>query len=229
MYRRFLPLAMLAVVLSFAPAASHVLAADPAISSAPIGTTPNEYRIRQALSDDKTTLEFTEVPLKDVVDFIKDRHHLEITFDVPGLKDAAIDPTAVSVSVNVHNIGLRSALNLILSQFNLVPVIKDEVLVITTKDKATSTYDTRLYDVRDLLVREGDPGATVDFDSLIDTILTTVNPSSWDKSGGQGSVTGFSSNGICALVVWQNYEGQEQVETVLAKLRSLKPQRAVRQ
>jgi hypothetical protein len=113
---------------------------------------PAEQKILKSLADDKTTLEFVEVPLKDVMDYIRDRHHIEVVFDTNALKDAAIDPTALPVSINVHDLTLRSALKLILSQFNLTYVIQDEVLQITTKDKANQMLKTRVYPVADLVL-----------------------------------------------------------------------------
>ncbi len=113
---------------------------------------PAEQHILTALTNDKTTLEFTEVPLNDVINYIKDRHHIEVTFDVNALRDAAIDPTALPVSINVHDLTLRSALKLILSQFQLTYVIENEVLLITTKDKANTMLKTKVYPVADLVL-----------------------------------------------------------------------------
>ncbi len=113
---------------------------------------PAEQKILRALSDDKTTLEFVEIPLSDVINYIKERHHLEVVFDTNALKDAAIDPTALPVSINVHDLTLRSALKIILSQFQLTYVIQDEVLQITTKDKANTMLKTKVYPVADLVL-----------------------------------------------------------------------------
>lgn len=111
----------------------------------------------------------------------------------------------------------------------LAATVKDEVLVITTKAKADSTFETRLYDVRDLVLHENDPGTPPEFDSLMDAIRTTVSPASWDKAGGQGSIAAFSNNSVCALTVWQNTQGHEQIDSLLTELRNLKPRRVYNQ
>ena len=68
----------------------------------------------------------------------------------------------------IQNLSLRTALRLILSQFDLAHVVKDEVLLITSKTQANSMYETRLYDVRDLVMRDNDPNGTPEFESLIE-------------------------------------------------------------
>ena len=222
-------------------------AADSA--SAPIGINQAEMRIRGILQD-KADLQFTAQPLKDVLKAIKDKYQLDVqvddaTFnqvraDLAAKRDAEkrdaksapaplYDPLATKIDFSAKGLTLRPALNLILSQADLAPIIKDDVLLITTKEVAANTMITELYDVRDLAMRDNDLTGNADFDTLIDLIRSTLNPQSWDNSGGQGSVAGFNNGGICALVVWQNYDGQEQVEGLLSKLRSLRPQRIMRQ
>jgi hypothetical protein len=163
------------------------------------------------------------------MDYIADKHHLPIKIDYLGLKEAGIDPATTQVTMPIHNLSLRSALNLMLSQLNLAWVIKDDVLQITSKPKADGMYETRLYDVRDLVLHDFDPSGPPEFDSLVDAIKLTVNPQSWDKAGGQGSIAPVSTNGVAALLIWQNYQGHEQLENTLAGLRRMKPQRPVNQ
>jgi hypothetical protein len=218
--------------------------------SAPIGISQAEMRIRGVLQD-KADLQFANQSLKDVLKVIKDKYQLDLQIDDATLnqlksdvnakriaeqKDSkstvpvlAFDPLATRIDFSAKGLTLRPVLNLILSQADLAAIIKDDVMLITTKDVANTTMITELYDVRDLVLRDNDLTGNADFDTLIDLIRSTLTPQSWDNSGGQGSVAGFSNGGICALVVWQNYDGQEQVEGLLTKLRSLRPQRILRQ
>jgi hypothetical protein len=108
-----------------------------------------EQRIRAALQEE-TKLEFVETPLKEALTYIADKLKFDIQYDVVALREAAVDPTAIPVSINVHGIKLASALNLILSQNKLTTIIQDEVLQITTKERANSTLVMRVYDVHDL-------------------------------------------------------------------------------
>ncbi|HTQ40782.1 MAG TPA: hypothetical protein VMJ32_17300 [Pirellulales bacterium] len=209
-------------------AISEVPADDSVMTKALSTSSSSEQSIKQALSD-KTSFDFRGVPLSDAMQAIAEKHHILIQVDNTALKAAGIDPTTTQVTMVVKDITLRSALNLLLSQYELAALIKNETLLFTTKAKADSMFETRLYDVRDLILHDYNSTGTVDFDSLVDAIKSTINPQSWDKAGGQGSVATFSDNGVCALIVWQNYDGHEQLETLLQGLRQLKPQRAVNQ
>jgi tetratricopeptide (TPR) repeat protein len=116
-------------------------------------TSPSEQRILEELTK-KTDLEFAEAPapLKDVIDVIKAKHNIEVQLDQEALKQAGIDPAATLISKSLKDISLRSALKLILQDFNLTYVIKDEVLQITTKDKAGTELVTKVYPVGDLVL-----------------------------------------------------------------------------
>jgi hypothetical protein len=47
----------------------------------------------------------------------------------------------------------------------------------------------------------------------------------WRESGGFATIHPFSSGGIRAIAVAQTYDGHEQIESLLAELRKMKPQR----
>jgi hypothetical protein len=176
--------------------------------------------IKRAL---KETVNFNlgRVSLKDAIEYVGDKFKIEVQFDGNGLRDVAIDPTATPVDATVKNVALRSALDLMLSQFNLTFVIKDEVLLITSRDKASTMLETRLFDVRDIVMGAGE-NPTATFEPLLDAVRMSVNPPSWDINGGPCTLMSFNSNGICGLIVVQTYHGQEQVENLLAQLLRLK-------
>jgi len=62
-------------------------------------------------------------------------------------------------------------------------------------------------------------GAMADFDSLIDLIVTTVAPDSWDEVGGPGSIAPFETN--LSLVVSQTQEVHDQLVDLLEQLRRM--------
>ena len=62
-------------------------------------------------------------------------------------------------------------------------------------------------------------GAQPDFDSLIDLIVQTIQPDSWDANGGPGSVTRFPNN--LSLVISQKQDVHEEIADLLAELRRL--------
>jgi hypothetical protein len=109
-----------------------------------------EIKIRKAL-DEPTSLEFVETPLTDVIDYLKDLHGIEIQIDNKALEDGGAG-TDTPVTKNLRGISLRSALRLMLGPMDLAYVIKDEVLLITTKEKADAELVTKVYPVADLVL-----------------------------------------------------------------------------
>ncbi len=61
--------------------------------------------------------------------------------------------------------------------------------------------------------------ALADFQSLIDLIQTTVNPTSWDAQGGPGSISPFPTN--LSLVISNTQEVHEQIADLLEQLRRM--------
>jgi hypothetical protein len=100
--------------------------------------------------------EFIETPLNDVLEFLKDEHEVPITLDKRALEDEGID-AATPINMNVANVSLKAGLEMMLEPLALTWVIRKEVLTITTVVQAESWLETRIYDVRDLLLAEGEP------------------------------------------------------------------------
>jgi hypothetical protein len=101
-------------------------------------------------------------------------------------------------------------------------VIRNEVLLVTTKTEAENLLIVKVYPVFDLVVRR--PGASprtpaLDFQSLIEAITTNLAPTTWDEVGGPGAVQEFTNAG--ALVISQTAEIHEQVAAYLQALRAV--------
>ncbi len=114
---------------------------------------PNEQKIAKAL-DQPTVLEFPDNTLKDVVDFIQEYHNIQIRLDEQALSDAGLD-SETRINLVISGITLRSALKLMLENVNgteLTYIIEDEVMKITTREKADENYTTRVYPVGDLVI-----------------------------------------------------------------------------
>ena len=164
---------------------------------------------------EKTELDLKELTLDEAIRRIRMKHHVQIQFDFNALKDAAIDPTTLSITLQVQGISLKSALKLMLSQFSLTTVVEDEVLKITTKDAANVKLRTQVYDIHDVLRHSG-PKNEPDFDSLIDLITNTLATQSWSAVGGPGAIDAFQP---AMLVISQTNEVHEQIEPLLAAIR----------
>jgi hypothetical protein len=111
---------------------------------------PAEAKIVAAL-EDNTELEFADQPLADVVEYLKERHGIEIQLDNRALADAGLGSDA-PITRNLKGVSLRSALRLTLGELDLTYVIRDEVLLITSNTEAENLLSTRVYPVADLVV-----------------------------------------------------------------------------
>lgn len=109
-----------------------------------------EARILEAL-DEPTELEFIEAPLTDVVDYLRSYHKMEIQLDTRGLEELGIG-SDTPITRNLKGVSLRSGLRLMLEDLDLAYVIRDEVLLVTTRQKAEEYRTTRVYPVADLVI-----------------------------------------------------------------------------
>ncbi|MFP6672284.1 MAG: hypothetical protein VB857_12790 [Pirellulaceae bacterium] len=109
-----------------------------------------EEKILDAL-DDETVMEFADVPLKDMVDQLADRHKIPVWIDEQSLDEIGMG-TDTAVNQNLRGISLRSGLNLTLGSLRLTYVIQDEVLKITTPEQADADLTSRIYPLGDLIL-----------------------------------------------------------------------------
>ncbi len=127
-------------------------------------TAARRYRYRRADSRKLTALEekiedelrtpteidFAETPLVDAINYLKDLHGIEIKLDAEELHNAGISPD-MPITCKVKGVQLRSALHMILRPLHLAYIMQDEVLWITTAERASHTFSTRVYYVGDFM------------------------------------------------------------------------------
>jgi hypothetical protein len=75
-----------------------------------------------------------------------------------------------------------------------------------------------------LAVEVGVDRTQLDYDSVIETITTTIEPQSWDEVGGPGSIAPIEP--ITSLVISQTQEVHVKIAELLIKLRSSRQQQA---
>jgi len=136
-----------------------------------------EKKISEALESQIETFDFNETPLLDVAIQIEDDYGIQVELDTQALEDAGLDPES-PVTKSLAGISLRSALHLILGDMDLTYLIKDDVLLITTKDKASENPTIVSYPVV----------WSCDYQSLIDLIQQTIAPQSWNTVGENGAL-----------------------------------------
>lgn len=181
---------------------------------------PNEKHaaIVRAL-DQPTTLDFADQPLSDVVDFLKKKHEIEIQLDNRALTDAGIG-SDTPITRTLDGLALKTVLKLILNELDLTYVIRNEVLMITSKTEAESMLVAKIYPVFDLVVRPvgaspRTPG--MDFQGLIKNITGQISPPTWGEAGGPGEIKEFINAG--ALVIAQTAAVHEEIAAYLQALR----------
>ena len=170
------------------------------------------------------SIDCVDKPLKEFADELSRRTGVSIVLAKSTLADAAItDDTPVTAQIS--GVSYRSLLRLVLDDLKLTWTLRNEVVLITTPEDAESMLETRLYPVLDLVAVAGTtPDKAMrevhDYDTLIDTLTTTIEPDSWDEVGGPATIAEYPGAG--ALVISQTTEVHEQVEKVLAALRRVK-------
>jgi len=132
---------------------------------------PNDMKIERALRD-ITEVNFNQQPLKEALIYLEELHNFKIILDLPTLTDAGLTGEE-SVNIVAAGISLNSMLNMMLKPLQLDYVIKNEMMVITTCEKAEDFFETRVYSLRHL------PELTPQ--ELLETITATVAPDRWER------------------------------------------------
>ncbi len=112
-----------------------------------------EKAILKAL-EEETSIWVSEAPLKVVLEYFSEKHHIPIVMDSPALKEAGVEDST-NITKDLSGVSLRSALAIILDELQLKWVIHHNVLMVTSPTKAESDEYmlTKLYDVTDLLAQ----------------------------------------------------------------------------
>lgn len=98
------------------------------------------------------SLQFTNAPLKEVMDYLAKLAQVNLYLDPKGLTEEGVT-SDTPVTINLpHDIMLKSALNLILDPLHLSYVIKDEALNVTSESMRQGQIYTVTYNVADLVI-----------------------------------------------------------------------------
>jgi type II secretory pathway component GspD/PulD (secretin) len=116
---------------------------------------------------------FTDTPLIEALKYLADVHNIPMEIDHRALQDEGVSEEQ-PVSIQSSNVSFKSVLGMMLEQNNLDYVIRNEVLLITTRSLADSLTEVRVYNVGRL------NGFTLA--ELEEIIGSTVAPGTWDQS-----------------------------------------------
>jgi Leucine-rich repeat (LRR) protein len=102
-------------------------------------TSRNVQKILQTL-DEVTELDFTDQPISDVIDYLRNKHEIEIRFDRRSLDKLGVR-TFAPITIRLEGVTLRKALEAILDPLGLSIGIRHEVLMIAAKRFPESPLD----------------------------------------------------------------------------------------
>ena len=186
---------------------------------------PREEAIEKALAQPTMLQLPPETPLEEVVKYLKGYHDIQIHVDTQALGDVGLG-TDTPITQDLTGISLRSALDLMLGELDLTWTIHHEVLMITTEEVAKSIMINTVYEVADLVTfRNKDNELWEDYDTLIDTILETVDPQSWAQVGGMGNITPGNFGGAKVIVISHTYRMHRKIAELLKRLRAIAAER----
>jgi uncharacterized membrane protein YgcG len=103
-----------------------------------------------------TSFEFNETPLREVVKYLNELHGINIEVDQKNLGDANVTLDTPVTKV-LKGVTLKSALRLMLNDLGASYIVRDEVLLITSKEQADTYLVTKVYPVGDLVMPIVDP------------------------------------------------------------------------
>ena len=179
-----------------------------------------EARINEVLGE-PSELDFVDQPLQDVVDFLAQKHKVQIRFDHKALSDAGVG-SDTPINRSIKGLSVRTALKLVLDDLDLTYIIRNEVLLVTSKTEAENMLVAKVYPVFDLVVRPADAPATrpgLDFQPLIENITSNIAPTTWDEVGGPGAIMPFTNSS--SLVISQTTAVHEEIVQFLQALREV--------
>lgn len=191
----------------------------------------------------KISLSEVDRPLDELVAYLRDFSNINFLIDPEVYTKVSKDQ--MRVTIKVKDVRLKSALKLILGQYDLAAVYQDGIVRITTRERVNQNVITQFYDVRDLLLKisnfpgpkleltggEGSGGSTgitftveepqqskVDEGFLEELIKTNTGGKSWEEN--PNAAVRITPTGI--LIVTQTRAVHKEVENLLNMLRHYK-------
>jgi hypothetical protein len=183
-----------------------------------------EY-IEEALDSPlKSPLQYENQPLNEIIATLADEFRIPIVIDMASLEQMAI-AADTEVTIDLENLTLRSALNIILRQPELEDVsfaIQDEVLTIASEERCAEWQFVRIYPTEDFVynngsIPRGGASAWAEYSPLIKLITDCVSPETWAENGSSDGQIQMIKPGI--LIVRQEYRVHVEIEKLLTDLR----------
>lgn len=169
----------------------------------------NDHLLRR-----KVSLHVEKQPLQSTLAHIATSSDLQLAIDKAGLAEEGVTEKT-PVTITVDGVMTQSALNLILEPLKLAYVLEDGKVLRVSSQTRLRAPTVRVYQVKTVIA---DP-EVLDLKALSTLIQDTVQPDSWQKVGGQGSIA--TNEKTKSLVIRQSKEAQDEISRLLKDLSDL--------
>jgi general secretion pathway protein D len=184
--------------------------------------TADELRMLKAL-DMAVTAQFMNSRLEDVTDYLSTLIGLPIMIDKAALDELNLTYDSPVTFVMKKPVAARTALRGVLRSLGLTYAVRDGIVHATTPARTRDFMVMKTYYLGDLVAPIGNPFAPVgdplqqalNVQMLLDMIVSTVDPDSWDVRGGPGTIRYVAAKQ--AIVVRQSAEVHASLKASLYK------------
>ncbi len=145
------------------------------------------------------SVDFKDMPLKDVLNYLMDRTGLPIIVDQASLREAMVDYEEDKVTLKINKIAVRTLLRKILADQRLGYILKEGTVQVLTDQKARETMVVRTYPINDLVAPApylqmfgpfvSQAQMLGNAQQIILMIQNSIDPPMWNVNGGPASVT----------------------------------------
>ncbi|QDT04165.1 hypothetical protein K227x_25540 [Rubripirellula lacrimiformis] len=178
--------------------------AYPKAESIPVDAAATHEAIRKALGS-RDSVSIVDMPLNDAVVSLSAQFDVPIVIDSRSLEEIGLSPEE-PVNVQLSNVSLRSILKLMLREYELTYVIRDEVLMVTTIEAAEHSLTVRAYRLPEAILSYDQP--------FMEALKNSVVSDTWDTLGGPSTATMVGP----VLVVSTTESVHEDVIALIAKI-----------
>ena len=182
------------LLATFWPSSPHVPGVAQVVAQDEGGASPNtpaddQGQTKEATNEENNTLtknklakrieaKFEETPLEDVIQYLGELHDIEFYVNKTSLDELGVAVDS-PVTLALKRVRGDMLLNLLLDQLDLVYIVRDGIVIVTTEEDIETVMEVRVYNCRDLLemssaksprrprgqVRPHGPGGFQDFGS----------------------------------------------------------------
>jgi type II secretory pathway component GspD/PulD (secretin) len=170
----------------------------------------------QAKLEQISKVDFTEVPLKDVLEFLGDQYKVQFYIDKKALSDASVS-LDTPITFRLSRVPGEMILRLVLKELNLTYCLEHGVIMVSTEEEANNRLETRIYRLEELIEPSNGTNviANAQYDRLIDLIAATIKPTTWDRNDGPASMVPYRGT----LVISQTNAAHRAIQKLLDNLK----------